>query len=262
MDHQANQSQPAESLIKKDNERWLVPPSQPVLDPAAITERLNRSEDLARKGQEIRSLSDRAYGPESEGAIAKVIERLNADSEPARLSYRMAEQLREQPETLGVLRGRPGGPVTPESAERGIARAAIERLPQAIQDYGYSVGLERQRISMDHSIAEERGRVGVLKPSSELRNALEAQGPLAKKLLNEIGNKGELRDVSRAFENRLSHEDQVALKAGNVSQVAKGLRIDERAASEVVKTYSQVKSAIDIVEGRKQEIRQDRSLSR
>ncbi|HKG77466.1 MAG TPA: hypothetical protein VKA90_08220, partial [Beijerinckiaceae bacterium] len=89
-------------------------------------------------------------------------------------AYQIARTFVTDPKTEKVLAGRPAGLFRGESPERKAARAELNQLQHAPHDYGRSLVSERARVVREHEAEEQRGQIGVPRPSAALAKALEA----------------------------------------------------------------------------------------
>ncbi|TIX93514.1 zeta toxin family protein [Rhizobium sp. P44RR-XXIV] len=204
----------------------LVPARDlPDLSESEITDRLRRSARLADKRAAIDNLSRLVFG--NSQAVSGSVERITS----AQSGAVAGDDVREG--RLGEMAGEARKWLRGSSPARQTAEAHAPQLAAALADYGMAVDFERHQINLRHREEQARYKVEVPRPSKELSALLSGTDQAQVSRLNaDPVLRREFEKLTLAMTKRLSSEDRVNLKEGNLTRLASSLRITpEQAAS-------------------------------
>ncbi|AFR26691.1 putative cell filamentation protein [Bartonella quintana RM-11] len=186
---------------------------------------------------QIHKLSEIVYGS-SKTLDQKMVEIIKNPS----VGDQLAEQIEKSPHSLANLAG--FDLICFKSRARIKAKENVELLSCAVSNFAFAVRQAKKEITQEHQAEQNRRGQEVAMPSQSLKNLLSMpkelqQTALAASLLLQK----ELESLIKQVSNRLSGNEQRALKNKNYDALAKNLGVSQHKAKEITQTVNQARDA-------------------
>lgn len=237
----------------------LIPARElPDLTKSEIAAHLAGSERVVSKQSEIEQLSQIVYG--RPGAMAKDVAQIEADPAAGRIAGAAAAQRVWSDVAEGtLLAGEAGTWLWKQSSARQEAMVHAPRLAEAVESYGGTVQFLCRKLIEQHQDEQKRHRQEVPAPSAELSAVLRAPAAeQAERLSGSDALSLELKQLTRAFSQRLAPDDYRAIRAGDDAALGRSLNISADVARIVADVHKQVSEANRAVQAHARVLNQSR----